>query len=69
MLRTTIWPTGLSFFKEWLDPADIVAVSIPGGSVMLWRPTLQHSVTPKLSATERKGIYVSCGGYSPRTVG
>ena len=52
-------------FEEWLDPADIVAVTVPAGSVMLWRPTLLHSVTPNLSATERKAIYVS---YTPRWV-
>ena len=52
-------------FEEWLDPADIVAVKVPAGSVMLWRPTLLHSVTPNLSETERKAIYVS---YTPRWV-
>ena len=52
-------------FEDWLDPADIVAVKVPAGSVMLWRPTLLHSVTPNLSATERKAIYVS---YTPRWV-
>ena len=52
-------------FEEWLDPVDIVAVKVPAGSVMLWRPTLLHSVTPNLSATERKAIYVS---YTPRWV-
>ena len=50
-------------WEEWLDPAEIVAVRVPAGSVMLWRPTLLHSVSPNLSATERKAIYVS---YTPR---
>ena len=52
-------------WEEWLDPAEIVAVRVPAGSVMLWRPTLLHSVSPNLSATERKAIYVS---YTPRWV-
>ena len=52
-------------WEQWLDPAEIVAVKVPAGSVMLWRPTLLHSVTPNLSATERKAIYVS---YTPRWV-
>ncbi len=38
-------------FEDWLDPADIVAVKVPAGSVMLWRPPLLHSVTPNLSAS------------------
>ena len=48
-----------------VDPADIFELRVPAGSVMLWRPTLLHSVTPNQSKKFRKSLYVS---YGPRWV-
>lgn len=52
-------------WESWLDPKDIVELRVPAGSAMLWRPTILHSVTPNLSQSFRKALYIS---YAPRWV-
>jgi len=52
-------------WESWLDPEDIVELRVPAGSAMLWRPTLLHSVTPNLSQSFRKALYIS---YAPRWI-
>jgi len=52
-------------WESWLDPEDIVELRVPAGSAMLWRPTLLHSVTPNLSKSFRKALYIS---YAPRWI-
>ena len=52
-------------WERWLDPKDIFELRVPAGSVMLWRPTLLHGVTPNLSNSIRKAIYIS---YCPRWI-
>ncbi|MAP39521.1 MAG: hypothetical protein CL879_07890 [Dehalococcoidia bacterium] len=50
-------------WSQDLDPSDIFELRVPAGSAMLWRGTLLHGVTPNLSKTVRKAVYVS---YAPR---
>jgi ectoine hydroxylase-related dioxygenase (phytanoyl-CoA dioxygenase family) len=52
-------------WESWLDPKNIFELRVPAGSVMLWRPTLLHGVTPNLSNSIRKAIYIS---YCPRWI-
>ena len=52
-------------WESWLDPKNIFELRVPAGSVMLWRPTLLHGVTPNLSNSIRKAVYVS---YCPRWI-
>lgn len=52
-------------WESWLDPEDIFELRVPAGSVMLWRPTILHSVTPNLSTNFRKALYIS---YAPRWI-
>lgn len=52
-------------WQNEIDPDDIFELRAPAGSAMLWRPTLLHAVTPNLSSTQRKAIYIS---YTPRWV-
>ena len=58
-------PKQRATWEEWLDPDEVVEIGVPAGSTMLWRPTLLHGVTPNLSKSVRKSIYVS---YTPRWV-
>ena len=50
-------------WESWLDPEEIFELRVPAGSALLWRPTTLHSVTPNLSNSFRKALYIS---YSPR---
>ncbi len=52
-------------WESWLDPEEIFELRVPAGSAMLWRPTVMHSVTPNLSGSFRKALYIS---YTPRWV-
>ncbi len=52
-------------WESWLNPKEIFELRVPAGSAMLWRPTTLHAVTPNLSKSFRKAIYVS---YIPRWV-
>ena len=52
-------------WESRVDSADIFELRAPAGSAMLWRPTLLHSVTPNLSRSFRKAIYIS---YGPRWI-
>jgi ectoine hydroxylase-related dioxygenase (phytanoyl-CoA dioxygenase family) len=52
-------------WEDWLDPEDIFELRVPAGSAMLWRPTMLHSVTPNLSKSFRKALYIS---YGPRWI-
>ena len=50
-------------WQQWLDPAAIVEIRPPPGSVLLWRPTTLHAVKPHRSQNARKALHVS---YGPR---
>ena len=50
-------------WQSRLKPEDIYELRVPAGSAMLWRPTLLHGVTPNLSQSARKALYIS---YTPR---
>ncbi len=50
-------------WQSRLKPKDIYELRVPAGSAMLWRPTLLHGVTPNLSKSARKALYIS---YTPR---
>ena len=50
-------------WESWLDPKEIFELRVPAGSVLLWRPTLLHGVTPNISTSFRKVLY---NGYGPR---
>ncbi len=52
-------------WQSRLKPKDIYELRVPAGSAMLWRPTLLHGVTPNLSKSARKALYIS---YTPRWV-
>ena len=58
-------PSQRATWESWLDPKDIFELRVPAGSVMLWRPTILHSVTPNLSQSVRKALYIS---YAPRWI-
>ena len=58
-------PEQRATWESWLDPAEIFELRVPAGSVMLWRPTLLHSVSPNQSSNFRKALYIS---YCPRWV-
>lgn len=48
-----------------IDPADIVEVNVRPGTVLVWRTSLLHSVTPNLSDHARKCLYY---GYNHRWI-
>ena len=52
-------------WQSRLEPKDVYELRVPAGSAMLWRPTLLHGVTPNLSKSPRKALYIS---YTPRWV-
>ena len=54
-----------STWESWLDPKEVFELRVPAGSALLWRPTLLHGVTPNLSRSFRKALYIS---YGPRWI-
>ncbi len=52
-------------WQNRFDPGNIFELRVPPGSVLLWRPTLLHSVSPNLSSHFRKALYIS---YGPRWI-
>ncbi len=52
-------------WESRVDPEEIFKLRVPAGSALLWRPTTLHSVTPNLSESYRKVLYIS---YTPRWV-
>ena len=58
-------PEKRASWEDWLDPKEIFELRVPAGSILLWRPSVLHSVTPNMSNEVRKAIYVS---YCPRWI-
>jgi hypothetical protein len=58
-------PEQRSTWEDWLEPADVIPLRVPIGTVLLWRSTLLHAVSPHLSASPRYHLYFS---YVPRWV-
>ena len=52
-------------WESRLDPDNVFELRVPAGSVLLWRPTLLHRVSPNRSAHFRKALYIS---YGPRWI-
>eukprot|EP01051_Picozoa_sp_SAG22_P006311 SAG22_NODE_407_length_10957_cov_5.081691_4_plen_453_part_00 len=58
-------PEQRSTWEDWLEPADVVPLRVPIGTVLLWRSSLLHAVSPHLSASPRYHLYFS---FVPRWV-
>ena len=58
-------PQQRSTWEDWLDPADVIPLRVPIGTVLLWRSSLLHAVSPHLSASPRYHLYFS---FVPRWV-
>lgn len=56
-------PMQRATWEEWIAPEDVVPLHVPCGSVLLWRSTLLHSVSPHLSDAWRLHLMFS---YVPR---
>ncbi len=56
-------PAQRTTWEEWITPEDVIPLHVPCGSVLLWRSTLLHSVSPHLSDAWRLHLMFS---YVPR---
>lgn len=52
-------------WENWYDMSKIVELRVAAGTILLWRPSILHSVTPNMSTSVRKAIYAS---YCPRWI-
>lgn len=56
-------PMQRATWEDWIEPEDVIPLRVPCGSVLLWRSTLLHSVSPHLSDAWRLHLMFS---YVPR---
>ena len=53
-------PAQRASWQDWLRPEHVVPLRVPIGSVLLWRSSLLHAVSPNLDSSWRFHLYFSC---------